>query len=349
MSRHNNYESTALFALPALTGDNPPQPGLLKYGRPLLFDEVRKQGVDVGIVRGTASLDTIEGIAFAVRTPEYKSDNEVVLHDLGDVALYDVGVVRTIIKPVAVDSFVPVLNPTALREHSRNKDQAIDDILRPADAYSRRSKLVLPGELLSDAFDHIGARSFVAKPNLGRMSKGIVVGDKTIIESKIQQAELPYLIEEKIDFSAAMPGVRGVDDEQQARLDEANRLGVNKELRMYYFGNDTWDSVLRVAAEGETDFAGDKWLYIDQDSVSNEVYLKSAAVIAKMKERIGTDEANIALDFVYGSTESNPDPHWEVMEMNVAEPQLVFEHQHAEIGRRQYKKLATQIARIAVS
>lgn len=348
MSQQKNFEKTALLALPKVAESSTPEKGLLTWSRPFLIEQVRERGVDVNVIRGITALDPENGLANNVIRPEYKGDNDVAIEHIGEKALDAFAAMRTIVKAVEVDHLVPVLNPTALRTHARNKDKTAEDLLRPAGAYDRHSALINPGGDI-EKIDTLSGDLFVAKPNIGRLSQGVKVGDRSAIEAYLQGQEAPFLVEEKIDFSAALPSVKGIDEDQQQRLNEANKLGVNKELRMYYFGDGVWDSVMRVAKPGETDFRSDDWLYIDLDTIPDEVYQKSARVIDQIKERISTDEVNIALDFVYGSTASQSDPHWEVMEMNVAEPQLVREHEHMAIARRQHTKLATQIARIAVS
>ena len=348
MNTDKSFDRIALLALPKIAAGASPEKGLLSWSRPYLIEQVRKSGVDVVVTRGLGSLDAEGGLAKSVSRPEY-AGSQVKLHQLGDVALCSLDVMRTIVKSVDVDHLVPVLNPTALRTHARNKNQAAADLLRPAGAYDRQFTLVNPEVMSLEQLDSLPGTQFVAKPNVGRMSNKVKVGDRQAIAEYVATQEDPFLVEEKLDFTAPFPGIKGLDEAQQARLDEANRDGVNKELRMYYFGNDTWDSVVRVAKPGETDFQNDNWLYIDQDSIPDEVYLKSAAVIEEVRKRIGTDEVNVALDYVFASSASEPEPHWEVMELNVAEPQLIQEHEHMAISRRQHTKLATQIARIAVS
>jgi hypothetical protein len=351
MSIEQNYDKTALLALPAIQKGSAPEKGLLSWSRPYLIGEVRKQGVDVVTTRSVAALDAENGIAKRVVRPEYTADGDVTIHELGVTALESFGVLRTIVKPVDVDRFVTGLNPYEFRTYARNKNKTAADFLRPAGLYDRQFTLIDPTQPLGEQLDTLPDTidTLVAKPNVGRLSDGVKVGDRAAIAEHLAAQQDPFIVEEKMSFAPAMPGIKAIDESEQARLDEANRLGVNKELRLYYFGQDTWDSVMRVANPGETDFQNDNWLYIDQDSIPNEVFLRAAKVIEKIREKFSYDEVHICLDFVYVSTESQPEPHWEVMEMNVAEPQLIQEKENIEIGRRQHTKLATQIARIAVS
>lgn len=348
-SQSREFDTTALIALPAIAETAAPEKGLLSWSRPYLIDEIRKQGVDVAVTRGVKSLDVEAGIARSVTRPEYRGKFDVTIEELGDVALDAFAMMRSIVKVADVDYLLPVLNPTALRTHARHKSRAAQDLLRPAGAYNRQSVLVRPGDVAAGALDTLGGEFLVAKPDIGRRSGGVAVGDRYHIAEYLDEQTDLYIVEEKLDFSFPMPGIKGVDEVQQARWEQANTLGVNKELRMYYFGDGVWDSVARVAKPDETDFRQDEWVFIDGDSIPNEVYIKSAKIVDHIKARIGTDEVNVAFDWVYGSSASEPEPHWEVMEVNVAEPQLVKPSEHREIGKRQHTKLATQIARIAVS
>lgn len=134
---------------------------------------------------------------------------------------------------------------------------------------------------------------------------------------------------------------------QQARLDEANRIGVNKEVRLYAFGEDQWSVVGRVAKPGETDFRDDTWLYFDETTVPQELFGAGEKILTTIEHEVGTRDVNIAIDFVYTTTDTDSDAKWRVMEVNAAEPQLVQIAQHETIGKAQHDMLARQIARIA--
>jgi hypothetical protein len=60
----------------------------------------------------------------------------------------------------------------------------------------------------------------------------------------------------------------------------------------------------------------------------------------------GVDEIHAATDSVYASSRSHPDPRWLLMEINAAEPQLVFESQQPDVSRTQTGMLADQLIRI---
>jgi len=349
---HREYDASALLALPKIKEGSTPEQGLKTWSRPFLIDEVRRRGVDVAVVRGAASLDVESGQAFDVARPQYDNEGVVTLHNLGAVGLSSFNMMRSIVRPVEVDGILPVLNPTAIRRMARDKYTMANDLYVPAGAYDRQLGIYDPTQETADidaVLDTISGDFVVAKPNGGLRSIGVLVGEKAEVARRMQSVEVPYIVEEKLDFSAPLPEIRGLDESEQRRLDEANAAGVNKEVRLYYFGDGSWDGVARVARPGEVDFRDDKWLQIDLDSVPSELVQKGNDIIARIREKIGTDEVNVALDWVYASSASQPEPRWQIMELNAAEPQLVQLTDHEDVGRRQHRKLATQIARIAVN
>lgn len=344
-----HYDSRALVALPKVAAGSTPEKGLLSWERPYLFERVRSHGTDVAVVRGAGSLDTDEAVARNVLRPEYGAGfQDVRIQQLGDAALSHFGMLRTIVAPVEADHVLPTLNPTSLRRLARDKFRAGAVLLKPAGMYERGAAHMTEVSNLDDVLDSLDGRSFVAKPNNGQRSQGVAVGDKQAIRDFLSDIDAKnYLIEQKLDFSPPLPGLRGETDEDQARLERANRDGVNKEVRLYSFGPDAWSVVGRVARPGEADFRDDTWLFLDQDSVPAELFTAGAAILSTIDREVGTDDVNIAIDFVYTATDTDPDAKWRVMEVNAAEPQLVNRTQHETIGRAQHDLLARQIARIA--
>jgi hypothetical protein len=346
------YESTALLALPSIKEGVSEDVGLLAWSRPFLIEQIRAQGVDVHVSRGIGALDNTGRKAKDVVRPAYDPEGNVTMHRLGTTGLDEYGVVRNILRPVEIDNITNVLNPTSIRLMARNKFEMANELYVPEGVYGREFRLFDPqssGEAIEDILQSLPGEAIVAKPNGGKKSIGVYVGDKREVAEFLKGISTPYIIEEKLDFSTPMPGVRGLDQDEQARLDEANKTGVNKELRMFYFGNGVWDGVGRIARADETDFRDDKWLQIASDSIPHELVEKGNDIISKIQEKIGTDEIHVAFDWVYASSASRPMPRWQMMELNAAEPQLVQLRQHMDVGQRQHYKLATQIVRIAVS
>lgn len=343
------YDSQALVALPTVAHGSTPEKGLLSWGRPYLFEQVRNHGTDIAVVRGAASLDLGSEAAHDVITPEYNLIHDTVrIHQLGDRALQSFGMLRTIVAPVEADHILPTLNPTSLRRLAKDKYRSSSVLLDPIGVYERHAAHLASVDNISEVLDTLQGSSFVAKPNNGMRSRGIFVGDKHSVGDFLRSAEAAnYLVEQKMDFTPALPGLRGEDPTQQARLEEANRMGVNKEVRLYAFGEDQWSVVGRVAKPGETDFRDDTWLYFDETTVPQELYGAGEEILAAIEREVGTRDVNIAIDFVYTTTDTDHDAKWRVMEVNAAEPQLVQISQHETIGKAQHGMLARQIARIA--
>lgn len=343
------YDSQALIALPKIAPGSTPEKGLLSWNRPYLFEQVRSHGTDIAVVRGATSLDVGSEMAHDVINPEYDQVHDAVrIHQLGQRALQSFGMLRTIVAPVEADHILPTLNPTSLRYLAKDKYQSARVLLDPAGVYERHSTHLASVDNISEVLDTLQGKSFVAKPNNGMRSRGVFVGDKRAVGDFLRSAEAAnYLIEQKMDFTPALPGLRGENSVQQARLDEANRIGVNKEVRLYAFGEDQWSVVGRVAKPGETDFRDDTWLYFDETTVPQELFGAGEKILTTIEHEVGTRDVNIAIDFVYTTTDTDSDAKWRVMEVNAAEPQLVQIAQHETIGKAQHNMLARQIARIA--
>jgi len=342
------YDATALLALPQIKPGSNEQAGLLSWSRPYLIGQIRSEGVDVNIVRGPQALHGECDHAHMVVRPEYSANTkDVVIQRVGSVSLDTYGVVRSIAGAVSFDHAVLSLNPSELRHLAKDKFRVATEILGPLNVFGRNIVHV-PSSTVPQ-LDSLQGDDVVAKPNGGLRSKGVEVGTKSEIEHILLSTDIPYVVEETLDFSLPLPSVKAINETEQARLDEANETGVNKEVRMFFFGNDVWDVTGRIARPGENDFRDDKWLYIDPDTVPDELLVKGREIVSCLKGVLGTDEFNIAIDWVYATSASQPDPTWRVMEINAAEPQLVQLHQNDEIGKRQHDKLANQIVRIAVS
>ena len=358
MTLNPEYDKTALILLPRTPARSTVEDLLLSTSRPFLIEEIRRRGVDVAVARGSNSFNEANGTMEPVLRPEYSPDRKsVTVHDIGKTGLENFGVVRNISGPIRTDIQTPFLNPNSIRDFGHNKHRMLSEVLQPASMHDRTS-LLLDGELtpsdIADNVSSIPGDLLVAKPNGGQLSRGILVGSKQHITEQLvamltDESTLPepYIIEEMLDFSAELPSLRGMNTKEQDRLNHANHTGVNKELRKYYFGNDTWDAAVHVTQVGETDFRNDDWLYVDLESIPERIMAGGAEVVKLLREKTGTDEFNIAIDWVYAGSPSHPEPSWQAMEVNVALPYLIGLDKHAEVGRRQQSKLAEQISRIA--
>jgi|GEM_PF-1621962 len=354
---NENYDSTALLALPKVWEGSVPEKGLLSWSRPYLIDKVRENGVDVLVARGADSFD-LENDTVTTSRPEYSrrgEEVEVAIQDLGSRALDSFGVVRSIIKRIyPSNSSVPFLNPNSVRELAKDKFDMAHMVLDPTGNYRRKFTYLLPGNNPNEVAEEVAClpgSQVVAKPITGKRSEGVFVGQKSDVIGQFNDGvEKGYLVEEKMNFSVPMPNIRGCDEGEQRRLDAANHNGVNKEFRLFYFGQDEWDGIARIARPGEVDFLDDKWLFVDQDSIPGSLVDRSATIVNRIRQLVDRQDHDfhLAIDWVFASTASDAEPSWRVMEVNAAEPQLVQLTQNLEVGRRQHDKLATQISRIAL-
>lgn len=341
------YDARALFTFPAAKEGAPEHRGLMISGRPSLINDLRNnQGVDAFVVRGNKQIDTDSGTISRLVRPEYTEDGSVSVEHVHDAQLTDFNVLRSTGSPMDTDQYITSLNPMNLRRFARDKSLVGDEILGPLDLY--RSHLLIPaGETVAGANDIAIASNLVMKPNGGFASRGIHPGTPVEIAEHLKTASAePLILEERLRFDMPIPGIKGATEYEQARLDQANQLGVNKELRMYSYGDNQWMPVARIAEPGALELKGDEWVYIDEDSVPAEAHAFADAVKHQVDMKVGTSDTLLAIDLVYATSETRPEPHWEVMELN-AEPYTMRPELNGDVGLRHRKALVAQIGRIA--
>ena len=314
-------------------------------GRPRLIQAVRSRGVDMHIIHGQQSIDLDTGVA-QVGRPEFH-DGIPTMTNLGERALSSYGVIRNLLRPSdpTIDTFTTVVNPTNLRLLGRDKNKIGQTILAPLGLY-RQSYLHTPDKpfrLSNIDF----ARELVVKPNTGFGSRGIGKGTPEEIFNALDQSSAPFLIEERLSFTPPLP-VRGRDEKEQARLDDANERGLNKELRMYSFGDDDWYTVGRVAYQHELKMSGEEWIFLDEQSVPDVAYAITSQVKSRVDRETNTADTLLAVDLVYVTSSSNPEPHWEVMEVN-AEHYIVRSNVDKTTGEKFRSLLADHIVRRATN
>lgn len=351
---NSDYEKTALLMLPAQKEGSKPESGLLSWSRPDLIGYMREMGVDVAVCRGIKKIDNENSSVNDVISPEYSDDKKMVdIKNIGSVALNDFDVIRNILKMFESDTDTPTLNPNNIRSMARDKYSIAKDVFMPLDLYNRdfiKLGVDKADSEISDMLDLIHGDKIVAKPISGMRSQGVFVGSKPEIITKLAGRQKDYILEEKLNFNNAFPKIRAINEAEQNSLDNANSMGLNKELRMYYFGNKEWDSVVRAAPLGENNFISDEWINIDLETIPIDLIDKSNDVISKIQSLMAERdrEFHIAIDWVFANSSSNHQPTWQIMEVNAAEPQLVQLNENYEVGSRQHKKLATQLSRIAL-
>ncbi len=348
MTQHAEFDATAIITIPKPYNGAQEEKGLLVYNRPDLFKLIRDgEGVDVHVSRGVDSIDAETGIVADVVRPSYYDLNGTVkLERVGERDLSDYGVARSYGPPTDTDRYVENLNPMNLRVLARDKFEVASTVLKKLGLY-RQSTLVTPAQsAMTTVNDITVGRSLIMKPNGGFASRDIISGTPAEIHSQLADITEPKLIEERLNFKLPIPSIKGRDEYEQARLDEANRSGVNKELRLYSYGDTVWHPVARVAEPGSLRLTGDEWVYIDEDTVPTDAILAANSVKYALDIKTGKTDTLLAIDLVYVTSESRPDPHWEVMEVN-AEPYIMRPENNKDIGLKHQRLLATQIGRIA--
>lgn len=350
MTDLKEFDATALITIPKPLKDAPEEKGLLIHNRPELFSLLREtEGVDIHVSRGVASIRESEGSVSDVVRPVYENSTGLpiaTLQRLGDISLTAYGVARSYGPPMNIEQYVEGLNPMNLRRFARHKHEVATTILQPLELY-RQSILVTPESVALSESDVALGRQLVMKPNGGFASRDIVAGTPREIHEALQRGITePMLVEERLNFNLPLPSIKGRDDYEQARLDEANRLKVNKELRMYSYGNHEWAPVARVGTPDSLRLSGDEWVYIDETSIPEEAIAIANHVKAAIDQKTGKTDTLLAVDLVYVTSESRPDPHWEVMEVN-AEAYIMRPSNNGEVGEKHQRLLAAQIGRIA--
>lgn len=351
---NSNYEKTALLMLPSQKEGVEPESGLLSWSRPALIGYMRDMGVDVAVCRGIKKIDEKNSLVNDVISPEYSDDKKTVdIKNIGSVALNDFNVIRNIVKTFEADTDTPILNPNAVRKMARDKYNIAKDVFKPLDLYNRdfvKLDIDKSESEINSVIDLISGDEIVAKPVSGMRSRGVFVGNKSEVMTKLVDRQKDYIIEEKLNFNNAFPRIRAINEIEQNKLNKANAEGLNKELRMYYFGNKEWDSVVRTAPLGEKNFVSDEWINIDLETIPIDLIDKSNDVISKIQSLLTERdrEFHLAIDWVFADSSSNHQPTWQIMEVNAAEPQLVQLDENYEVGSRQHKKLAAQLSRIAL-
>jgi hypothetical protein len=324
--------------------------GLPKWGRPDLVHALKERDVDVVFSRGTPAFDFETGKVLALK-PSFKMEGgvlqvEAIPHVM---AINAIGAIRNTSKVLGHD--VPELNHPAVRAAARDK-AVTNDILESiglAKAFG-----LYANNSLDTVLDNIPGQAVVLKPRTGMQSKGIAHYSKALLVEAEKRGELDgqdWVIEERLAFTPAIP-IQGIDAEQQAIIEAANKQGLPKELRIHSFGRDQDGAlltsiVLRVAGNGDSDLSNDDWVYIDPASVPAALLEQNDQAVSAFEQYTGVREMHVAIDWAWAVSASNADPHWVPMEVNGSEPQLVFSSENSAVARHQTGLLADQLVRIA--
>lgn len=326
--------------------------GLKNWGRPELALALRELDMSVVFSRGPEAFDFENNMA-NVLVPSIKKVD-------GD---YEVTVIPSVISIATIDAIrnvnqilghnSPELNHPLLRASTRNKAIS-NDILKSVGHTKQYS--VVSNQNLEASLELITSDIVAFKPLAGSRSEGVVIATKAEIVQLVREGKIDlskkWMVEEYLDNSPAMP-IRGIDEQEQEKIDFANKNAIPKELRVYCFGrNDAGrlihSYVLRIAPENHNNtLSNDKWVYIDPTSVPEEVLSQSDAIVKAFELNAGVKEIHIAIDWAYALRNGSTTADWKPMEVNGGEPQLVYEKNNPAVAVEHAAKLADQLYRVA--
>lgn len=352
----DDFDAIAVLNLPKGGFDIPTQPGVYEdprlaneWGRDMLIKMVQERGVEAFITRGRGYYDQ-QGEVRLLRPHLDGTASIPRVEQLGHHSLTGIGVIHNIAAHLDIGEEPPQLNAGSVRSLARDKFETAS-LLEKAGLHDG-SVAVSPGELDVDLYDVFMGESVFIKPRFGSRSEGVlgvVQKQKLDIAKILNGKDRDYVVENVVDYSHRWPAsIRAVDEENQAILDRANQEGANKELRAYSFGDDQFLFVGRAARAGETDFAADDWVFLDQDSIPDEARTVARSVYQQFATATGINEMHLGIDMAYAPTQSsNGELTWSAREVNAGEPQLAKYSENPQAADEQRRHLAAQIARIA--
>lgn len=325
---------------------------LVNWGRPELALALKEQGLDAVFTRGAGALDLESDRATILQPTIEKIDGKfVVTVEPAQISLSAISAFRNTSKPISTDrKTLPELNHPRVRAAA--KDKAVTNELA---AQWSKKYAVLDTENPTATLDLLDSDAVVLKPRAGMRSQGVSIGSKDqiaqVISSEAFVTSTAWILEEKLDFSPAVP-VRGRTPKDQELIDVANKRGAPKELRVYTFGRNPDGSlitsyVLRASLGEEAGLGNDEWVFLDPESIPQEVIDASSAIAANFESHTSVKEMHLGIDWVYAREFGKSDPRWINMEVNGSEPQLIYQSDNPEVSKEQVTLLAAQLGRIA--
>lgn len=322
------------------------------WGRPELALAIQDKGYDAVFTRGADSVDLAANSAIILRpTIDRIGDAYSVTVKPTKISLSGISAFRNVAKPLSTEiEALPELNHPRVRATA--KDKALSNELA---AQWSKKYTTIDSDDPSKALDALSSDTVVLKPRNGMKSEGLHIGTKEqiaqIITSNDFDKNNAWILEEKLDFSPKIP-LLGRTPNDQELIDRANRLGAPKELRVYTFGRNTDGSlisncVLRTVTGEEIALGNDRWVFVDPDSVPQEVLDASSEIAANFETHTGVKEMHLGIDWVYAREFGESEPRWINMEVNGTQPQLIYHSENAEVSKEQVNYLAEQLGRVA--
>lgn len=314
------------------------------WGRDRLIGLIRAEGVEPFITRGAGSYT--EDV---VRLQRPLLDGPTPrVEVINGQEISAIGVIHNVSE--SLDTTAPQLNDPVVRMLARDKAKTADVLARSG---LHEGLIMAPASAVFDpaALDLVEGTMVFIKPQFGSRSEGVIGKvPKMKVRKALEDAKpADYVIEPLLNFAHRWPAtIQGRDPKSQKLLEEANRSGANKEIRVYGFGNGEFYCIGRVAQFGETDFKADEWVYLDQQTIPSIVWAVAAEADAIITDETKVREKHLAIDLVFASSAaSGGEPTWRVNEINAGEPELVGYHENVWVAHEQRKLLAGQLARIA--
>jgi len=228
----------------------------------------------------------------------------------------------------------PVLNENALRSLAYRKQRVQDELLEPLNM-GMKTILAQSLEEIDEFLESTPASHYIAKPNSGTFSKGVVrlSRDEVAEYFKENQALLgSTILQPAYDFSVPFAdSVKPYDAESSDLFDVWSQSNATKELRMYGFYANGKTETFPVARAMENGV--DNWFFVDPSSLPEKLSQDTQAVFNRAANLTGSRAIHGALDIAYGSYDGN-DPSYEVVELNGRMPYLIGRDKHADVSHK---------------
>ena len=269
--------------------------------------------------------------------------DESTTRHAGAIALENVGfIVNRLDRSVQTDELPsrwseqhpPILNENALRSLVYRKQRVQDELLKPL---NMGMDSILPQSIDEiDAFlGGTPASYYIAKPNTGTFSKGVVRLPRSEVLGYFKQNESllgSTIIQPAYDFSVPFAdSLKPYDSHSADQFEAWSRSNSTKELRMYGFHADGKTETFPVARAMENGV--DNWFFVDPASLPEKLSQDTQAVFNRAAKLTGSRAIHGALDIGYGAYDDK-DPDYHVVELNGRMPYLVGSTKHAEVAHK---------------
>lgn len=323
---------------------------LLNWARADLMLALSARAADVVVTRGANAFD-FEGGQVSVQKPAIEQGQDdwkvTVTPDVIDIE--SIRAIRNVSR--VIGHGVPELNTPLVRDLA--KDKCATNALLGIAGYPKDWARAGGDISVSDALEAMTADDVVIKPQRGSKSQGIQMGTKARINALFKlgafDPEEEWVIEERFGFAPPIT-VEGMSADDQIRIDMANAEGSPKELRAFYFGENvdgpvlSW--VMRSARAGDDRVGRNEWIFVDQESVPEDLRVQTKFVADHFGAAAETRELHLAVDWMHVENHAGQ-TLWLPGEINGAEPQLVWRSENPHVAADQADKLAAQLIRIA--